>query len=310
MKILLNSDIDFNEWNFLVKNNAMLRIEWRNIIKESYDLKPFYMLIKEDNSFAMVGSFQTGKGYISLPFLGYSGYKYSDFKMFELLRNNLKKNKIEIDARNKIPFNESIYYITSIINIDSFDIYWKNLSTNMRNQIKKSQTYGFEIKVEKKLSQEAYRLYAKAMHRLGTPVHKKLFFDKILEHIPESFVMIISDKSKIIGFMLSVYDDETLYDLFAATDTEYNKKYANYFLYYEMLKYTHEKGLKYFDMGRSTLDSSVHKFKLKWNPIDFSVTSSFVYNKNSSLGLISRLWQKLPFALTLWLGPKLRKYLP
>lgn len=310
MKFLITSDIQSPEWNALVHNNAMLRIEWKDIIAESYGINPFYILAQDGNSIAMIGSFQTTKGFISLPFLSYSGFFTNDQNTLESLKSYLQNHKIDIDARNKIALTKNPHYVTSVIEFESMEALWKNLSTNMRNQIRKSQTYGFETKLMNTFAQEAYMLYAKAMHRLGTPVHKKLFFEKILESISESVVIEVYDKEKMIGFMLCVYDGETVYDLFAATDPEYNKYYGNYFLYYEALTFANDKGVQYFDMGRSTYGSTVHKFKQKWKPIDYSITSSLSYNKSGSMGLISRLWQKLPFAITLWLGPKLRKYLP
>jgi len=310
LKVLLNNQIHQEEWNHVVNNSALLRFEWSRIIQETYALEPYFALLQEGDSFALVGAYKTSKGYISLPFLSYSGFHASDEHTLNKLKDFLRNNTIEIDARNKISLTENPHYVTSVIEVQSMEGLWKNLSTNMRNQIRKSQTYGFEIKLMDTFTQEAYMLYAKAMHRLGTPVHKKLFFEKILEYISESVVIGIYDKDKMIGFMLCVFDDKTLYDLFAATDPKYNQYYANYFLYYEALNLVHEKGLIYFDMGRSTYGSSVHKFKQKWKPVDFSITSSLSYSKSGSLWLISKIWQKLPFAITLWLGPKLRKYLP
>lgn len=310
MKILLNTQIENDQWNRTINNSALLRFEWSRIIQETYALEPYFALTQEGDLFAVIGAFKTSKGYISLPFLSYSGFYTNNEDTLKSLKSFLQNNTIEIDARNKIALTENPHYVTSVIEVRSMDGLWKNLSTNMRNQIRKSQTYGFETKLMNTFSQEAYMLYAKAMHRLGTPVHKKLFFEKILKYIPESIVIGIYDKEKMIGFMLCVFDGETLYDLFAATDTEYNQYYANYFLYYEALKLVNEKGLIYFDMGRSTYGSSVHKFKQKWKPTDYSITSLLSYNKSGSMGLISQLWQKLPFAITLWLGPKLRKYLP
>lgn len=299
-----------NEWNAIVKNSTYLRFEWFRIIQETYALEPYYVYVQDGDSIAAIGAFKTSKGYLSLPFLSYSGFFTNDQKSLESLKSYLQKQHIDIDARNKIALTKNPHYVTSVIEFQSMEALWKNLSTNMRNQIRKSQTYEFETKFMKIITQETYLLYAKAMHRLGTPVHKKLFFEKILEFIPESVIIGVYDKEKMIGFMLCVYDSETVYDLFAATDPEYNKYYGNYFLYYEALKFADSKGLQNFDMGRSTYGSSVHKFKQKWKPIDYSITSSFSYNKSGSMGLISQLWQKFPFIITLWLGPKLRKYLP
>lgn len=310
MKILLNDKIHQEEWNHLVNNSALSRFEWSRIIQETYALEPYFVLAKKENLFAAIGGFKTSKGYISLPFLSYSGFFSNDENTFKSLKKHLQDQNIAMDARNKIALSKNPHYVTSVIEFESMEALWKNLSTNMRNQIRKSQTYGFEARYMKTFTQESYLLYAKAMHRLGTPVHKKLFFDKILDYIDESVVIAVFDKNKMIGFMLCVFDKQTMYDLFAATDPEYNKYYGNYFLYYETLKLANEKGLKYFDMGRSTYGSSVHKFKQKWKPIDYSITSLLSYNKSGSMGLISQLWQKLPFAITLWLGPKLRKYLP
>lgn len=309
-KIISSDKISKEYMNYFVGHKAMQRFEWHNIIKESYGLKPFYVIAVKDTEYAVIGSFETVKGYISMPFLSHSGFESNSYNLLSDLKTYLTTNNINIDARNVIPLEQNPSYVTSVIALESMDSYWRSLSTNMRNQIRKSQAFGFETTYLRNMSDDAYDLYARAMHRLGTPVHKKLFFDKILEYIPESFVLTVSDESKSVGFMLCVYDGDILYDLFAATNPEYNPKYANYFLYYEAITKAFEIGLKYFDMGRSTYGSTVHQFKQKWKPRDYSIASLIRYQKSGSFGLLSKIWQKLPYRLTLWLGPKVRKYLP
>jgi len=309
--IFTNKEIDEKYWNGLIKKKAMQRFEWLYIISESYGLRPFYILAHEGDSYALVGSFETRQGFVSLPFLSFSGYSANDESALSALKEHIVSAGVDMDSRDVgSVMDGEPRYVTSIIAIEDLDAYWNSLSVNMRNQIRKSQNFGFKSLQSRAIRDGEYTLYAKAMHRLGTPVHKKLFFQKILEYIPESFVLTVYDDSIEIGFMLCVYDGDTLYDLFAATDPKYNARYANYYLYYEALKIASAKGLKKFDMGRSTYGSGVHKFKQKWKSVDYSINSKLVYSKSGSMGLASRIWQKLPYAFTLWLGPKVRKYLP
>jgi len=312
LNILLNKEIDEKYWNSLIKNKAMQRFEWLYVISESYGLKPFYLLAFEGDRYALVGSFETRKGFVSLPFLSFSGYSTNDASALSALEEYIIASVgVDIDSRDAgASMDGGSVYVTSVIALEDLDAYWALLSVNMRNQIRKSQSFGFKSAKSRVMGDGEYSLYAKAMHRLGTPVHKKLFFCKILEHIPESFVLTIYEGSTEIGFMLCVYDGDTLYDLFAATDPKYNASYANYYLYYEALKTANEAGLKKFDMGRSTYGSGVHKFKQKWKPTDYPISSKLKYDKSGSMGLASSIWQKLPYTFTLWLGPKVRKYLP
>jgi serine/alanine adding enzyme len=81
-----------------------------------------------------------------------------------------------------------------------------------------------------------------------------------------------------------------------------------------------EKGYRYFDFGRSTMDEGTFKFKKQWGALPEQLSWYYIYKDKKpsvSVGGVSgkkelfiKVWQKLPLDMTRVLGPILRKRIP
>ncbi len=309
MNISINEEINKDIWNSLVNYKAYFRFEWFYIIKKSYGFDPLFILITQGNDFALVGSFKTTKGYISMPYLTYSGYFYNSTELHNALLSYLRNNKIIIQTRNSVPLRSNPNYVNSIAEIDTIEEYEKKLSRYTRKHIRKCQKFGFTVRYERAID-NFYRVYSLNMHRLGSPVHKKSYISNIISAFQDGIIITVFDRDKAIGSMLCLSDKDTLYGLMASSLSEYNKKYANYFLYWETIKFLKGRGLYYLDMGRSTFDSGTYHFKQIFKPVNYSIESGSEYTQNEVYGLASKIWKGLPYSLTLSLGPIIKKYLP
>lgn len=306
--ILVNEQIDLNLWNKFANHKIFFRYEWLYIIKKIYNLEPFFVLCDKADKFALIASFKTTKGYISLPFNSYSGFLSNDEEMLNNLKVYLKEQNIEIDSRDLLDEEVTSGYVNPIVEIATFDDFWKNISTNMRNQFKKSEKYDYEFKEEKELK-NFYMLYVLGMRNLGTPCHGEKYFQEIIKFFQYKIFVTYKDNLPI-GAMFCLLDNETLAVMYAYVLPEYSKEYANYFMYLEAIKWTSQNEYRYFDMGRSTFGEGTFHFKSKFRPKVYKINSKVNYSSNSKLQLISKAWTKLPLYVANILGPQLRKYLP
>jgi hypothetical protein len=73
-------------------------------------------------------------------------------------------------------------------------------------------------------------------------------------------------------------------------------------------------------MGRSTEGSGPHRFKAQWGAVPTRLRWEYVlaegeelpglHPDNPRFRLAVRVWQRLPLALTRWLGPPIVRHLP
>ncbi len=306
-EITINDNIDKNKWNTFINNEIYFRYEWFYIIKDTYGLNPYFIMISDNDKFALIATFKINDKYVSLPYLNFAGYKFNDLALLQELKSYFKENNMMVDSRDLIEEESTYGYVNPIVNFNSFDEFWNNISSNTRTQFRKSEKNNFIFKENDSID-VFYSLYQLSMRNLGTPSHKKDFFKQIQKYM-NTIVLTIYDENKAIGSMFCIYDVNIFFIAYAATLTEYNSQYANYFLYLNALKFMDKKGLTILDMGRTTYGIGTFDFKKKFKPKFYKIESSKEYNLSKSMNLASNIWKKLPLSVANILGPKVRKYL-
>jgi hypothetical protein len=161
------------------------------------------------------------------------------------------------------------------------------------------------------------------MKALGSPVHAKKWFESLLEHYQERMVISLVYKDEIpIGAGIVLIAGNKAAIPWASTKAEFNRLSPNMMLYWSLLKHLSENGINEFDFGRSSYDEGTYKFKqqwgaqptpLNWQVIDLQPTRQNPENKAVGSGklrsIIENVWRKLPLDFTIFLGPKIRKYI-
>ena len=90
-------------------------------------------------------------------------------------------------------------------------------------------------------------------------------------------------------------------------------------LYWTMLEYACDNGLKYFDFGRSSPDEGTYKFKEQWGTIPTVLHWHYIAldgqpiseetSEKSKFEKAIRFWQKIPVPVTKIIGPMIRKHI-
>lgn len=193
-----------------------------------------------------------------------------------------------------------------------------SFKSKLRSQIRKPEKEGLAAKVGGlELLDDFYEVFSINMRDLGSPVHSKRFIKGVLEGFPEeSRICLVYKEQQPLACSIILGFNGTIYNPWASSLRKYSKLSPNMLLYWTMLGYACEKGYKYFDFGRSSIEESTYKFKEQWGaqprPLYwyyiFSNKSPFkIDTEKSRFDLAIRIWQKLPVHLTRILGPPIRK---
>jgi hypothetical protein len=162
------------------------------------------------------------------------------------------------------------------------------------------------------------------MHRLGTPVFGAKVLRSMAAHLGPDRLRhyLVSYGGRPIGGMLCVVHGSCWTDLYAIVRRLPDVEFANYLLYWHVIRDAASLGVEQFDLGRSAPGSTVHAFKRKWGGQDVDVPYAFFRGDRASgrpLGLFSetrrqgvaqRVWTKLPLSFCNVAGPLIRRELP
>ncbi len=188
------------------------------------------------------------------------------------------------------------------------------LSPNLRRKLRKGMADGLETTHGgKELLDDFYKLYAQNMHKLGSPVYAKAFFRSLLETCANGearlFVTTLNGRPAGAAFLMSYFG--FFENTWFATDARFHKHHVSDHLHWQMLSHAIQKKGKIYSLGRSTVQGGVHRYKSHW-PVDDRPLYFFPEEKQQWLKKqrwLSSAWKKLPFGLTLVLGPRLVRHI-
>jgi len=207
---------------------------------------------------------------------------------------------------------------------ENSELLFSSFKSKLRSQIRKAEKNGLHYKVgsKKNMLDDFYQVFSHNMRALGSPVHAKQWFECLLKYYQEKMIISIVYKEQIpVGAGIVLIAGNKAAIPWASTKAEYNRLSPNMMLYWSLLKHLSDNSVDKFDFGRSSFGEGTYKFKQQWGaqptPLNWQVinltTNQKVENKNSNSGrlraIIENIWRKLPIKLTVFLGPKIRKYI-
>lgn len=204
---------------------------------------------------------------------------------------------------------------------ESAEILMKSFKSKLRSQIKKPMKESLYPKVGGlELLDDYYHVFCINMRDLGSPVHSKNFIQHVLEEFPDkSRIVIVYKDNHPVACSFVVSFKETLENPWALALRKYSDLSPNMLLYWTMLKYACENGLKYFDFGRSSPGEGTYKFKEQWGARPTPLCWHFISldgqpldeyaSEKSKFEKAIHYWQKLPVPVTKILGPMIRKHI-
>jgi FemAB-related protein (PEP-CTERM system-associated) len=198
---------------------------------------------------------------------------------------------------------------------------WEQLPGKVRNQVRKAEKGGLTVAWgREELLPEFYEVFSRNMRDLGTPVYGRGLFRSVLARFPgDAELCVVRDGDKPLAGALLLHGKGVTEVPSASSLREYNHTCANMLLYWNLLDRAIQRGQAVFDFGRSTVDGNTYKFKKQWGARPEPATWQYYVRRGSAGDLrpdnpryqrFIRLWQRLPVALTRFLGPRIVRGIP
>ena len=306
--------------------------------------KPYYFLLYEGQRVVgILPLVNTGKAWVSLPHFSYGGVFMNnsvEFDLEKLIKSlivSVEEEKInpgffQVDVKSRIShngFDKKVYVrsllslkdelkynkVSSIIQLPATkDELFQQLSSNLRRKIHKAESSNFSVKRGKQeLLDDFYAVYAKNMHRLGSPAYGKHFFSDLMntyEFGETLFLVIYKEKKPMAASMLMSYNGFWENTWFS-TKKEAQKEYVSDFLHWQMIQYAICRHASVYSFGRSDVNGSVFQYKNHWPAENLPI---YEYRLRHSTDIknhkwLAVLWRNIPLPVTRFLGPLLIKHI-
>ena len=199
------------------------------------------------------------------------------------------------------------------------DKVWAGLQRKTRNQIRKSQKFGLEIKRDCKYIAPFMKIYSTHMRELGSLyIGDKFFKNLIKEFGDDCHIFLVEYDGKYISGEIVLSFGDTFYKAFGSSLKQYKHLCPTNFLWWEITKFACKNKYKYLDFGRTIKGCGTYNYKQQWGGEEkplyhYFYTSSFFGDvaageSGGKFSLIRAVWRRLPLWFVNWLGPKIIKH--
>lgn len=211
---------------------------------------------------------------------------------------------------------------------ESSESLMSSFKSKLRSQIRKAEKNGlrFVRGSDASLLDDFYDVFTHNMRALGSPVHAKALFTELFkQYQSQMLISVVYHDDQPIGAGIVLMSQSKASIPWASTKAEFNRLSPNMMLYWSFLEYLSDHGIQTFDFGRSSFGEGTFKFKQQWGaqpaplvwqevPLQGALSpqaeSHEAPQTESSLrSHVENIWRKLPLPITVFLGPKVRKYI-
>jgi FemAB-related protein (PEP-CTERM system-associated) len=199
---------------------------------------------------------------------------------------------------------------------------WDRLDRKVRNQIRKAEKSALQGEHGGlELVDAFYDVFAHNMRDLGTPVYGIRFFREVLATFPDvSRVFLVRQHGRPIAASIVHWHGSTIEVPWASSIREFNPLCSNVLLYWHMIAYASDHGLRRFDFGRSTPGEGTFHFKRQWGAEPHELVWEYwaaagtsvpdLSPKNPTFSFAIKAWQRLPVGIATAIGPHIVRNIP
>lgn len=282
---------------------------------------------------AHVSSMLFGRFLVSLPYLNTNGVVAATAEVqAELvaraatLADELNVRYLELRHEAPIAHPALTATLTSKVHMrlplpPSEEKLWKGFDTKVRNQIRKGEKGAFTVSWGAHDQLDGfYDVLCENMRDLGSPVYGKELFAAILSTFPgDAELCVTRDGPKPVAAALLLHGWGITEVPTASSLRAYNPSNVNMLMYHHLLRRAVSRGQRVFDFGRSTTEGNTFKFKKQWGAEPHPAAWQYCVLQGE-VGEMRpdspryqkaiRIWQRLPVALTRYLGPLIVRGIP
>jgi len=308
------------------------RIEWRDIIEQTFKHRTHYLLAERGGEIAgvlplaQVKSLLFGHSLVSLPFAVFGGAAVSDQSAraplhaaaVELARQ-LRVDHLEL--RNRVRYerewaHQDLYMTFRRPVAPDVQSNMQAIPGKQRAMVRKGMQLGLVSEIDAN-ADRFFDLYADNVHRHGTPPLPKRYFEALQRAFGEACeVMTVLDADgRPLSAALSFYFRDELLYYYAGDVPEARKLAANHFKAWELIRRASDRGCRICDFGRSKTGTGSFDFKTNWGftpqPLHYEYEllqrESVPQNNpsNPKYRALIQLWRRLPRTVVNTLGPSI-----
>lgn len=348
------SDNDNNQLDLYVKQHANGSVyhlaAWRNAITSAYGHSQVVLIARNKANIVgylplcLVSNPLFGKKLVSLPFADFSGVLADTADIATKLLTaaqaaivTFKAKKLEIRTRmgdehtllqlsdgDKNAQHSKVRMVVPLP--EGAETLLASYKPKLRSQIKKAEKNGLsaELRSDLEALEHFYQIYARNMHRLGSPVHRFSWFKQLWQGLVTEqsirIALVYFEKQPIAAGVVIICGKQA-YIPWASTLNEFNHLAPNMLLYWHIQAYLANNAINQFDMGRSTEGEGTFRFKAQWGAepellcwLQYATPRSGAQLINTTSAGTVRLiaekaWPQLPFKMATIVGAYLRKYI-
>jgi len=312
-------------------------IGWKGVIEAVLGRECFYLAAYRGSQISgvlpisRVRSRIFGDCLVSLPLAVYGGICADDqapyFSLLQAgkdLADSLGVKYLELRNRTE-PFPTELpgrdLYVTFTQDLSAGpEKLFQALPRDTRYAVRKGEKAGLEWTDDLSLN-EFYEIYARSVHRLGTPVFSQDLFRRLHSEFPKQVRVfgVRKGKTAIAGVLCFYFQDQVL-PYYAGALPEYYKDAPNNFMYWKLIAQSSKEGFKSFDFGRSKRGTGSFQFKSAWSMQATELPYRYHLAKAREVPHLSpvdkkfqlpvAMWKRLPFSWTKVIGPRLIRSVP
>jgi len=312
------------------------RIGWKQVIEECFGHRTHYLLAERGAQvvavlpLAEVKSFLFGRALVSLPFCAYGGVAAVDSEAVSALhaaaRELGERLRVEhLELRNRTPreaaWPRQELYVRFRKEIRAgIEANLTTIPRKQRAMVRKGIGRGLASRIDPDVG-SFFPLYADNVHRHGTPPLPKRYFEALCTAFDSDCeVLTVTDAGgRAVSSVLSFYFRDEVLPYYAGDVDAARDLAANDFKYWELLRRASERGLRFFDFGRSKRGTGAFAFKEHWGAEPIPLAYEYcLYGRDSipennplnpKYRALMAMWRLLPLPLANAIGPHLVKSL-
>jgi serine/alanine adding enzyme len=312
---------------------------WRRVMEDAFGQSTFYLMVTDEDQtvhgvlpLVFLSSRVFGRLLVSMPYVNYGGLLADTVEAQDALLSaavELAKAKgashIELRQSDVLKLGWPIkqHKVSMRLELPKlFETLWERFPSKLRSQVRRAQKAGMIVRSGgEELLDDFYRLLARNMRDLGTPVHARGVFESFLQALPDETricVVSMAGRPMAAGFLYGFRD--VLEIPWAAADRRHKELSANMLLYSAVLEYGCGAGYREFDFGRSTPGSGTYHFKQQWGARPFPLHWYYwlsnggafpeINPQNPKFRLAIEVWKRLPVSITRIIGPAIVRNIP
>jgi len=308
---------------------------WREVFEDAFGHEPVYLVAREGGlitgvlPMVQIKSLLFGRTLTSLPFVNYGGVMADGPEvaqaLIEAAQHEARERRCShVELRHvgaqfpELPCKQHKVSMRLPIGAGMFEA----LDRKVRNQIRKAEKSGLVVeRGGAGLVGDFYNVFARNMRDLGTPVYSRRLFEAVMRVFPDrAQIHVVRFNGLAIAAGLTYRTAPMVQLPWASSLRSYNTLCPNVLLYWDAIQFANEAGAGVFDMGRSTPNEGTFRFKAQWGAQPVPLHWEYQLLSQAALPNVSpanpkyqwaiALWQKLPLAVTLRVGPMIVRAIP